>query len=111
MITIRQTKKEENFFDTPKAAVLLSCILVITIVFLLIINGMKEPVTYRWEEYTVEEGDTLWTVARDEAVLLSGEDLGSMCSIIARKNGIKDSVIYAGQTILIPVGKDQNDRR
>lgn len=101
------TKKPENFFDTPAAAIFISSLLLLTLVCILVCKlFFEEPSVYRWEPYTVQAGDTLWSISRDSAVLISGEDLSSMSHIIAEKNGIEASKIYAGQTILIPAGKE-----
>lgn len=98
--------KEETFLNSPKAAVFISLIIVFCLFCVILAKSMEEPVVYRWEPYVVMNGDTLWAIARDEAVVFNGEDLSSMCHIIADKNGIKGSAIYAGQTILVPVGKE-----
>lgn len=105
MITIEE-KENEMFFNSPMAAILVSLLLLITLACILFVNMREEPSVYRWEEYTVQYGDTLWSISRDSAVMLSGEDLSSMSNIIAEYNGIQGSKIYAGQTILIPAGKE-----
>lgn len=99
-------KENELFFNSPLAAIMIALILLITLSCVLFVSLGEKPSVYRWEPYTVQAGDTLWSISRDSAVLISGEDLSSMSHIIAEKNGITASKIYAGQTILIPAGKE-----
>ena len=60
----------------------------------------NEEKDYRYTEVTVEEGDTLWELAK---IYGSGEkDLREVIYDICTLNGIKAGDIQPGQTLLIP---------
>ena len=44
-------------------------------------------------EYTVRNGDSLWTIARSH---------GTTVELIQRLNGLESSRIFAGQTLAVP---------
>ncbi len=52
------------------------------------------------EQVVVEKGDTLWSIAK--AHQNRGEDTRYVIYKIRKTNGLKDSVIYPGQELLIP---------
>lgn len=58
----------------------------------------QEEVVYL--EVTVQKGDTLWAIARDN--LPTGYDIREYLWIIQRDNQIEGAIIFPGQVLLLP---------
>lgn len=60
-----------------------------------------KPVTYT---YTVQAGDTVWTIADKYMNLQDGvKDKRELVFNIRQANGLKSCLIYAGQKLIIPL--------
>ena len=51
-------------------------------------------------EHTIESGDTLWSLAG--RVAGPGEDIRDVVAQLKELNGLENSAIFAGQTLLLP---------
>lgn len=57
-----------------------------------------------WREYTVKSGDTIDAISRE--ITPESRDYRYTVYDIAEENGLEDGLIYAGQTITVPVWKE-----
>lgn len=55
-----------------------------------------------YTEYTTQEGDTIWSIARGCDL---PQDIRKTIFDIRSKNNLDSSIIFPGQTILIPEGR------
>ena len=79
-------------------------IIIAVIIFLIILlegcfNPNKEPT--KWSEYVVRKGDTVCDISI--GITPKGVDYRETSYYIREKNNIENSMIYPGQTILVPV--------
>lgn len=61
-----------------------------------------KEVEYEWTPYVVEQGECLWNIVNRNAIIFKGQDVTSMCSLIAQKNGMDTTQVYPGQAIMLP---------
>ena len=82
-------------------------VVIISSVLLLVgcFNTHTEPA--EWREYVVRSGDTVCDISID--ITPNNEDYRNTQYYIIEKNNIENSMIYPGQTILIPVYELQKE--
>lgn len=75
----------------------------IILIVLLLLAAMPKTNVTQWQTYTVESGDTLWTIARNEY----GDtvDVRRMIDIICAENDIVPDKLMPGQVIMVPVAE------
>lgn len=79
----------------------LGAVAVIIIIAVLLLGTVKPEKETLWQEYRVRPGDTLYKIALEYAG--NGEDYRDLVYYIIEINGIKNSMIYPGQVLLVPV--------
>lgn len=79
----------------------LGAVAVIIIIAVLLLGTVKPEKETLWQEYRVRPGDTLYKIALECAG--NGEDYRDLVYYIIEINGIKNSMIYPGQVLLVPV--------
>ena len=82
--------------------------LVLMVIFIMMAHSAfsesnSKPEKYSVVSVTVEEGDTLWSIAREYKP--AGKDLRAFVYELADNNGIKNANICVGDTIYVPVVK------
>lgn len=78
-------------------------ILIIVALGFIAISGLNgnSPEIVGWESYSVQAGDTLWTIMPD-----SKYDVRDLMDITKEHNNLESSKLYIGQIIEIPVVED-----
>lgn len=82
------------------------CILAVLIIAAaMMVSGTRaRGVPKERREYTVHAGDTLYKISRE--ITPSSRDYRHTVYKIAEENGLKDGLIYVGQTITVPVWEE-----
>lgn len=81
------------------------CVLAVVVVAMLLIGAMTPDKASEYISYTVQPGDTLWSIS--EEITPIGRDLRYTVREIQDENGIENSVIRVGQVILVPVYEEE----
>jgi LysM repeat protein len=81
-----------------KSLVTITIITCISIALLNYVKGTCAKEIQVFKEYTIQRGDTLWSIAAD----LNTKDIRKTIYDIRQKNGLDGALIIAGQTILVP---------
>ena len=71
----------------------------ILFISLCFINTVVDANSTSYEDYTVVQGDTLWSIASEN--LKSGQDIREYIYELREINGMNDCLIYPNQTIKI----------
>lgn len=77
------------------------CFLILIVLFFLIAVLAVIPDKHEFEEtiYTVKGGDCLWDIASDYCP--KGMDKHEYIYLVSERNGIKNSIIYPGQKLVV----------
>lgn len=67
----------------------------------LMLNVSSAEDSQAWVEVVVQEGDTVWAIAREHSV--SSEDIRTKVHTIISENNLDGGHIYPGSKLLIPV--------
>ena len=79
-------------------------VLAVTAVVCLLLGSQKSEKASVYMEYTVQPGDTLWSIS--EVITPSSRDLRYTVYEIQKENGIENCDIKVGQVISVPVYKE-----
>lgn len=97
-IMIRQNKRRRKRRRIAAAVIAVLLLVVFVGSFFLI---CRASVPKQYITYTVQSGDTLWSIARD--IYGDSCDIRYKIDDIERENGIMDARIYRGMRLLIEV--------
>ena len=82
-----------------KKIIIIAIIILSIILFVSCFKANKEPT--KWSEYVVQSGDTVCDISI--GITPDTKDYRETQYYIAKKNNLKNSMIYPGQKILVPV--------
>ena len=77
----------------------ISSISVMIILFISIFNCVSATKTVEYQDYTVVQGDTLWSIASEN--LKSGQDIREYIYELREVNNLNDCLLYPNQIIKI----------
>ncbi|MGM9551953.1 MAG: LysM peptidoglycan-binding domain-containing protein [Clostridia bacterium] len=72
------------------------------LLIVMIVHSFIKPQVVRWDYHAVDTGDTLWKIAEEHNPDYTG-DIREITYQIKKANGMKDSVVYVGQVLEVPV--------
>lgn len=82
-------------------AVILTTIIASSITYFVVYNSATEMVVTDTEIVFVEEGDTLWGIAKEYTP--EGMDIRKYIDIVCEYNGMGDSILMPGDMVEIPI--------
>lgn len=81
------------------------CILAVMVVAMLLIGAMKPEKALVYVTYTVQQGDTLWSISRE--ITPEDRDLRYTIREIEEVNDLQNSTIKVGQVLTVPVYEEK----
>lgn len=78
-------------------------ILVVILFFKTIISYQLAKTEYKTYDYTVHANDTLWNIASEICTYNEDVYIRKVITDIKQINNMKESIIYEGQTIMLPI--------
>ncbi|MGI6206057.1 MAG: LysM peptidoglycan-binding domain-containing protein [Anaerovoracaceae bacterium] len=96
-------KKHYKIVSIPRFTIfVITCTLAVTLIAVFAVSSFRaaaesEPV---YRNITVEQGDSLWTIAEDQYG--SGTDIRKAVYEIRQANDLTDASLYEGQVLKIP---------
>lgn len=76
--------------------------MLVLITAVITVKTNHKEIEYEWTPYVVESGDCMWDIVNENAVIFKGQDVTSMCRVIAQENGMNTTQVYPGQAIMLP---------
>lgn len=82
-------------------SVIYSILNILMVIIILVITFRAKPIKCTYTEYTVQPGDTLWSISSSCNL---PQDIRKTVYEIRDKNQLETAIIQPGQTLLIPEG-------